>query len=172
SRVMVNSRPVSVANSGSSHRVADSPRLQTSDSADQLVSTVGQAAVLQLAASEMDDADAHAAAGSIERLGYMTPNIIPVLASQGLQNSLARGSSGMLSGLASPGGAYPPSSFYASGEPMSPASPSNINYSDMSSNGPPAVPPIPQQYSASQSPRSQRSRDDSTTPTNTEKSTL
>ncbi|KAJ1724074.1 Chitin synthase, class 3 [Coemansia erecta] len=172
SRVMVNSRPVSVANSGSSHRVADSPRLPASDSADQLVSTVGQAAALQLAASEMDDADAHAAAGSIERLGYMTPNIIPVLASQGLQNSLARGSSGMLSGLGSPGGAYPPSSYYAAGGPMSPDSPTNINYSDMPSNGPPAVPPIPQQYSASQSPRSQRSRDDTSTPSNTEKSTL
>ncbi|KAJ1645347.1 Chitin synthase, class 3 [Coemansia asiatica] len=178
SRVMVASRPVSIANSGSSHRVNESPRLQTSDSADQLISTVGQAAVLQMAASKIDDLDAHAAAGSIERLGYMTPNIIPVLASQGLQQSLARGSSGMLSGLATPtGAAYPPSSFYSIGNgPMSPESPSyanySANYSDASSAGVPAVPAIPQQYAPSSSPRSQRSREDTSAPSSGEKSTL
>ncbi|KAJ2533044.1 Chitin synthase, class 3, partial [Coemansia sp. RSA 1933] len=79
------SRPMSIAtHSGASSSHANgSPRLgATAD--DQFVTTVGQASVLHQAAQDIDDADARAAAGSIERLGYMTPNIIPVLANQNI----------------------------------------------------------------------------------------
>ncbi|KAJ2494302.1 Chitin synthase, class 5, partial [Coemansia sp. RSA 2049] len=64
------------------------------------------AAALQQAAEDIDDPDAHAAASSIERLGYMTPNILPALASQ----NMARAST---SGMATPMQMPMPGSMYS-----------------------------------------------------------
>ncbi|KAJ2311654.1 hypothetical protein IWW51_006399 [Coemansia sp. RSA 2702] len=137
SRMLVASRPVSVANSGSSHQVAtadSSPQIRAQDSEEQMVSTVGQTAALHQAASAMlHDPDAQAAAGSIERLGYMTPNIIPVLASQNLSRQ-SRILGTAPSSLASPTGPGP----------MSPDS-SNGPYSNSPSASQFAM-PVPHQF--------------------------
>ncbi|KAJ1949066.1 Chitin synthase, class 3, partial [Linderina macrospora] len=77
---VISMRPSSVM----SPQITTTSTNQTADSSEQLISTVGPAAQLQQAASQIADSEAQAAAGSIERLGYMTPNIIPVLASQGM----------------------------------------------------------------------------------------
>ncbi|KAJ2689715.1 Chitin synthase, class 3 [Coemansia spiralis] len=148
SRVAV-SRPGSVSNSVSHD---GSPRLMARESMGDQISSVGQASILHQAATDMEDADAQAAAGSIERLGYLTPNIIPVLASQGLSSRASYAPS-----LASPLGG-----FSASGYSV-PMSPDTSSYGYYNSYEPlaavPVVPPIPQQY-ASSSPRSQRSREE------------
>ncbi|KAJ1830526.1 Chitin synthase, class 3 [Coemansia sp. RSA 2711] len=137
SRMLVASRPVSVANSGSSHQVAtadSSPQIRAQGSEEQMVSTVGQTAALHQAASAMlHDPDAQAAAGSIERLGYMTPNIIPVLASQNLSRQ-SRILGTAPSSLASPTGPGP----------MSPDS-SNGPYSNSPSASQFAM-PVPHQF--------------------------
>ncbi|KAJ2368146.1 hypothetical protein H4S02_010156, partial [Coemansia sp. RSA 2611] len=106
SRVAV-SRPGSVSNSNDG-----SPRLMARESMGDQVSSVGQASILHQAAADMEDADAQAAAGSIERLGYLTPNIIPVLASQGLSSRASYAPS-----LASPLGGFSASGYSV---PMSP----------------------------------------------------
>ncbi|KAJ1990253.1 Chitin synthase, class 3 [Coemansia sp. RSA 1358] len=168
SRVAIaSSRPVSVANSGSSHQPNDSPKLTSADSTDHLVTTVGHAAVLQQAAGELDDPEAQAAAGSIERLGYMTPNIIPVLASQNLQHQYARGLTPVPSSLASPSAVYSGGGYSA---PMSPEMPgfsrsASAGQMDTSFDPAPQEPPmLPQPYTASSfgSPRSHGTRDGST----------
>ncbi|KAJ2777751.1 hypothetical protein H4R18_004983 [Coemansia javaensis] len=107
SRLMVASRPVSVVNSG------ESPQLGPADSDEHLVvASVGQAAALHHAAAAAEDPDAQAAAGSIERLGYMTPNIIPVLASQSAHRrsmgAVTAAAPATASPLASPAGEFPP----------------------------------------------------------------
>ncbi|KAJ1769458.1 Chitin synthase, class 3 [Coemansia sp. RSA 1813] len=151
SRVAIaSSRPMSVAtHSGASSNVNGSPKLLSSDSPqnDQLVTTVGQAAVLQQAAEEIDDAEAQAAAGSIERLGYMTPNIIPVLANQNMYNMYNTRSS-------TPGLASPSAAFAGYSAPMSPESQAFDPAAAAQGSGPPM---LPQPYAASSfsSPRSQ-----------------
>ncbi|KAJ1938989.1 hypothetical protein GGF37_004585 [Kickxella alabastrina] len=162
---MVASRPISIAHSASSHQasVAGYAAAAAGASSDHLVSTVGPAAVLQMAADDADDVDAHAAAGSIERLGYLTPNIIPVLASQGLARMSVAGAS--YSGMNSPGG-YPQSYYASSAAQVSPNSSSfNMQFSSGSIDpGPmPVVPPIPEQYTGL-SPRSQQAPGTRTSP--------
>ncbi|KAJ1743123.1 Chitin synthase, class 3 [Coemansia sp. RSA 1821] len=160
SRVLI-SRPVSVAaNSSSSHHVptADSsPKIAANNpqSDEHLVSAVGQTTALHQAASMVlnDDPNAQAAAGSIERLGYMTPNIIPTLASQNMHRQ-SRAMSYAPS-LTSPVGAGP----------LSPDGPYSANSSNPSASqfalsgdygAVPVVPALPSQYAAS---RPQSSRD-------------
>ncbi|KAJ2480678.1 hypothetical protein EV174_003653 [Coemansia sp. RSA 2320] len=163
SRLMV-SRPASASNS-TNFEGGGSPRvLAKASSSDLLVTTpsMGRASVLLQAANDMDDPDALAAAGSIERLGYLTPNIIPVLASQGLSSRASIAPS-----LHSPLGGYSMGQYSA---PMSPAETggSGFYYNSHEPLAPlvPAVPPIPQMYS----PRQQSSKDALTDSSTDEKS--
>ncbi|KAJ2885580.1 Chitin synthase, class 3 [Coemansia aciculifera] len=150
------SRPGSVSNS-INHGDGSPRMLATRESMGDQVVSVGQASVLHQAATDMDDLDAQAAAGSIERLGYLTPNIIPMLASQGLSSRASYAPS-----LASPLGGYSTGQYSA---PMSPDTSSyggayyNNSYEPLAAV--PMVPPIPQQY-VSASPRSERSKEEST----------
>ncbi|KAJ2829286.1 hypothetical protein GGI24_002175 [Coemansia furcata] len=92
---------------------------------------IDQTATLHQAANDLDDADVQAAAGSIEQLGYLTPNIIPMLAP----------CASYAPSLASPLGRYSmhllpnPSYLYSLNEPL------NV----------PQVPQIPQLYTSLQS---------------------
>ncbi|KAJ2158929.1 Chitin synthase, class 3 [Coemansia sp. RSA 552] len=110
---MFASRPGSIAQS-------DHNRRPTTSGGESDVS-VGQTTALHHAASSIDDPDARAAAGSIERLGYMTPNIIPVLASQNMRRGLTASASSPL------GGHFASSNFAASNAsstgPLSPEAP-------------------------------------------------
>ncbi|KAJ2614917.1 hypothetical protein GGF44_005978, partial [Coemansia sp. RSA 1694] len=106
-----------------------SPRMMRDSSA-----SMGQASVLQQAATDIDDHDAHAAAGSIERLGYLTPGILPLLATSPSRSSFVGGSS-----LASPLGTY-----------MMPSpGGQDGSYYDSMVGVIPVVPQIPQQYASS-----------------------
>ncbi|KAJ1729305.1 Chitin synthase, class 3 [Coemansia sp. Benny D160-2] len=88
-------------------RVAVSrPASASSGQSQNHSATQSHAAALQQAAEDIDDPDAHAAASSIERLGYMTPNILPALASQ----NMARAST---SGMATPMQMPMPGSMYS-----------------------------------------------------------
>ncbi|KAJ2077175.1 Chitin synthase, class 3 [Coemansia sp. RSA 988] len=155
------SRPVSAANSGSS-RAADSPQQlpQHTDSDGEHIPAMGQAAVLQQAAETAEDVDAQAAAGSIERLGYMTPNIIPMLATQNIQRRSMAGFA-VPSSLSSPvGGGFGHASTSSSGLPLSPEHPAGF-YIDPQGIDTNQVPTAPMLYGSPEPPRSQSSRGDS-----------
>ncbi|KAJ2546945.1 hypothetical protein GGH95_006729 [Coemansia sp. RSA 1836] len=114
-----------------------SPRMMRDSSA-----SMGQASVLQQAATDIDDHDAHAAAGSIERLGYLTPGILPLLATSPSRSSFVGGSS-----LASPLGTY-----------MMPSpGGQDGSYYDSMVGVIPVVPQIPQQYASSSESSASRS---------------
>ncbi|KAJ1960714.1 Chitin synthase, class 3, partial [Dipsacomyces acuminosporus] len=141
----------------------------STESAEQMISSVGPATHLQHVAGEMDDFEAQAAAGSIEKLGYLTPNIIPVLASQNLASASSRNSTVALPNLASIYGTRQSLSlsndlnaagggFYAATNGSSSGNPSSVHFAAGSFPGEPITNslPMPQPVYSSR-PRSQQS---------------